>query len=129
MADPFAPTPSRLDLAYQFAARDRVRDELRELMSALEARFQAIEQGPAKTYAQELSALQQNARNAVTDALTPFYEDLSEIASLGGIFLATSASLVTQDVRCRGRCSQDAVRADCLHGRLRSRIPRPHPLG
>jgi hypothetical protein len=95
MADPFAPTPSRLDLAYQFAARDRVRDELRELMSALEARFQAIEQGPAKTYAQELSALQQNARNAVTDALTPFYEDLSEIASLGGIFLATSASLVT----------------------------------
>lgn len=94
MADPFAVEGSRLDEQFTFANRDRVRDELRELVRLLEARLQKIETGPQKTYAEELLALQANARTAVNDALTPFFEDLSNIASLGGIFVATSLSTV-----------------------------------
>jgi hypothetical protein len=94
MADPFAVEGSRLDEQFTFGNRDRVRDELRQLVQILEARLQKIETGPQKTYAEELLELQANARTAVNDALTPFFEDLSNIASLGGIFVATSLSTV-----------------------------------
>ena len=98
MADPFEVESARLDERFTFSNHKFVKQELRALVAQLEDRLQKIETGPQKTYAEELLALQADARTAVTDALTPFFEDLSEIASLGGIFVAESSSTVLMTI-------------------------------
>ena len=91
---------ARLDVAFSFEGDEGVRDQLRNLMAALEARFQAVEvlQEDAETQAQTLVNV---GLKRINDVLLPSVLRIQKLTSLG-FLVAESASGVKLELGQKG---------------------------